>query len=578
MNFENQTRLIKMREQNPNDPIHLIYDSTLLNAKANRELLDFCTENEITPVDAEQFKSRVTGQEARLYQLYKNEIEHLDNGGNLGVASDILRWLRESYLLGSYTDLDVPLNTKGFPKRVDLEVPLLLNIGSLKLLGNMEMLIVLNEYIALADGQEEVAQQDIERVQAGIADKLENYYSDYIEETEHALGNSNFLNRVLLGYMKNRAESLYIKLANDLRARALKELNVNSISSRELRAYASKIMSNSRSYLDFKRSGEETDHDVVVRLRNELKSQLGFIKWLFFRSEYKQIQKQLELNDEDFINSMMKKEKSLYIKSIVVCTTGPIAVAKSFFGTYVMTKDEVNKRAVPVSFSHYNLDQAFLSNNVIPMHQNAWGMLKYLGVDVGVLNDSSWLEEGMALQDARQAKLLETKQDLEMNLPQKLAAIKSGVAEHLSKLEVEDTGLFSFLFKSRRTAKIEALNAVLGCFDDNESFNIKQFRQAVSQFKPNVYDGLLSRDTETLINYIEELCHQAIVLRVSRDRKLHMKPQFYTNPMKDMLVATQQRQTDAAESEPVQHDKVFSDHVGPKTNTTVNTSLVPTFK
>lgn len=31
MNFENQTRLIAMREQCPTDPIHLIYDSALLN-------------------------------------------------------------------------------------------------------------------------------------------------------------------------------------------------------------------------------------------------------------------------------------------------------------------------------------------------------------------------------------------------------------------------------------------------------------------------------------------------------------------------------------------------------------------
>jgi glucosyltransferase Lgt1/2/3 len=562
MNFENQTRLIKMREQNPNDPIHLIYDSTLLNEKANKELLDFCTENDITPIDADQFKSKVKGLEAELYQFYKDEIQNLSNGGNLGVASDILRWLRESYLLGSYTDLDVPLNTNGVPKRVDLKVPLLLNIGSLKLLGNMEMLIVLNEYIALAEGQEQVAQKDIDRVHAGILEKLENYQSDYIEETEKALGNSNFLNRVLLGYMKNRAESLYIKLANDLRARALNERGGRTITSRELRGYANRIMSNPSNYLDFKRKQGEENQDVIKRLRNELRGELGFIKWLFFRSEYKQIQRQLKLSDTDFIDSMMKKEKSLYIKSIVVCTTGPISVAKSFFGTYVMTKDEVNEKVVPVAFSHYNLDKAFLSNNVIPMHQNAWGMLRYLGVDVGVLNDSSWLEEGMALQNVRQSKLLESKQDLEMNLPQKLAVLNGMIAAHLRKLEADDKGLFSFIFKSRRTAKIEALKAVMGCFDENQSFDIKQFRKAVSQFKPNVFDGSLSRETEYFITTLEELCHEAIVLRVARDKKLHMDPKFANNPMKDMLIPSVQKQSDAPETAPV-HSKVFSEFVEP---------------
>lgn len=531
MNFENQTRLIKMREKNPKDPIHLVYDSTLLNEKANGELIAFCVENDIAPVDAAQFKSELTGLEAALYTYYKDEITHLGQGGNLGVASDILRWLHTSYRRGSYTDLDVPLNTSKFPETVDIEVPLLLNIGSLKLLGDKEMLIVLNEYIALAEGQEHLAKADIDRVHAGILEKLEDYSSDYIEETEKALGTSSFLNRVLLGYMKNRAESLYIKLANDLRTRALQERGVKSITSRELRGYASEIMSTPERYIDFKRNEGESEQDVTKRLRKELASQLGFVKWLFFRSEYTEIQKQLELNDKQFIESMMKKEKSLYIKSIVVCTTGPIAVAKSFFGSYVMTKDEVDSKVVPVAFSHYDLHKAFLSNNVIPMHQNAWGMLQYLGVDVGVLNDSSWLEEGMALQDVRQKALLEKQKQLEEQLPQKLSTIHAMATEHLLKLQSEDKGWFGFLFRSRRAAKMELLSVTLSCFDEQQSFDIKRFRAAAAEFKPEAFDGLLSSETKFIYTKLETLCHEAIVLRVSRDKKMSMVPKPVSNPM-----------------------------------------------
>ena len=75
MNFENQTRLIAIREKNPRDVIHLVYDSTMLNKQALHDLDVFCKENNIIPVDADTFKDKLQSpQEQELYECYKDEI------------------------------------------------------------------------------------------------------------------------------------------------------------------------------------------------------------------------------------------------------------------------------------------------------------------------------------------------------------------------------------------------------------------------------------------------------------------------------------------------------------------------
>lgn len=519
MNFENQTRLIRMREKNPQDKIHLIFDSSLLNFKAREELQEFCTENDLIAVDADEFRDKLqTSNEQQLYKFYKDEIEHLHEGGNLGVASDILRCLSPSYRLGTYTDLDVPLDTAALPEVVEVDSPLLLNIGSLKLLGTKEMVIVLNELIAVVD--EEAAQDKINAIQAGLINKLTSYSSDYIKETESTLGKGGFLNRILVSYMKNREESMYIQKSTEIWK------SEHLPSSRELRAYINQIMTDKTKYLDFhKQSDQETNDSVIERLRNGLKANLGFIKWLFFRKEYNETKQLLAQDNDQFVASMMKKERSLYLKSIVICTTGPIEVTYSLFGNYILNSDEVESQARLMAFSHYGLDKAFLSNNVIPLHENAWGMLRYLGADVGELNDSSWLEEGVSLQEQRYKKLLEIQKDLENTLPSKMATMKHNIEAQMSQLKKETQGIFGFFRRDRKNAKINALQEILNCFETNpESFDIDAFREVLKSIKasPAVFSGYFFHRTEKLVLDLEKLCHQAIVYRVVKGRKISM--------------------------------------------------------
>ena len=168
LNIENQVRLIAMREINPKDEISLIFDGSLLNKQAKENLAFFCKEHTITSVDAsaECFKNALqTKQEKDLYTFYQDEITNLKHGGNLAVASDIIRWLPPVYEKGTYTDFDVPVDTKGIAETISVEAPLLLNIGSLQTRGK-EIVLSNNDYIAIVDPK--AAKSDIEKIQKGF--------------------------------------------------------------------------------------------------------------------------------------------------------------------------------------------------------------------------------------------------------------------------------------------------------------------------------------------------------------------------------------------------------------------------
>jgi glucosyltransferase Lgt1/2/3 len=285
-------------------------------------------------------------------------------------------------------------------------------------------------------------------------------------------------------------------------------------------------MTNRDQYLDFhKTTPQETHAGVIKRLRTELKSQLGFVKWLFFRKNYYEVKKILAKDDDQFISYMMRVERSLYLKSIVICTTGPISVGKILFGNYVMSSDEINRSVRPYTFSHYGLQQGFLSRNVIPLHENPLRMLKYLGADVGELNDSSWLDEGISLQQKRAMVLLEKQRHLKAELPTTLMHLEKKIVEQVVRLQKESNGLFGFFGPSaRRDAKIEALQAILRCFhSESKTFDVAGLKDILSNNSFNwkqVFAGFFSRRTKNIIDELSLLCHNAVLLRVTIDKKL----------------------------------------------------------
>ncbi|MBA2650524.1 MAG: hypothetical protein H0U75_13210 [Legionella sp.] len=138
LNLENQVRLVKMRDINPEDEIHFIYDGALLSKTALIELQAFCGKYRITPQNVRSLMPHCkTVEEQNLCSLYAQEVSHLNEGGNLGVGSDILRWLSPIYTLGTYTDFDVPVDTSKLPNTITVAKPLLMSLGSVVSMGEV---------------------------------------------------------------------------------------------------------------------------------------------------------------------------------------------------------------------------------------------------------------------------------------------------------------------------------------------------------------------------------------------------------------------------------------------------------
>ncbi|CEG56091.1 glycosyltransferase family 88 protein [Legionella fallonii] len=520
MNTENKMRLIEMRELNPKDVIHLVYDSSLLNTKALDELAAFCKEHAITPVDANSFEHEIISEkEKKLFKFYKDEINNLNDGGNLAVASDILRWLYPVYSKGGYTDFDVPVDTSALPETVNVHTPLLLNIGSLRT-RNKDVILSNNDYIAVVDP--EAAKEEIEKVQEGVISVLQQYDNDFIEKTIEEFGRDSFINQYLIQFMKNRSESIYI-------ARSKSEFP--AMGSRQLRSHINQIMTNPEKFLEFAKKGsDETDKEVILRLRKELNEQLGFFKWLFFRSEYNEIKNALQQSDDDLIAYLMKKERTLYLKSIVVCTTGPIAIAKFLFDGYVFNSDNFDEEIAPYSFNSYGLKSAFQSKNTISMNESIWGMMNFLGSEEGALNDSSWLETGAQLQKSRAELLDERRNQLRESLPQEFKNFKKNIEEQIQQLEENSKGFWGLFFADRKREKIKALQAVLTCYN-GDSFDTNKFREVLNDIQPNidmVYAGWFSHKTQDLIEGLKALSHQSIVFMLTQERQIDLKPQAST--------------------------------------------------
>ncbi|KTD00375.1 hypothetical protein OQJ19_15930 [Fluoribacter gormanii] len=511
MNLENQIRLIEMREKNPTDSIHLVYDSNLLTHSSVTSLHEFCREHKIISLDAHTIHTSLqSDNEKKLYDFYKDEICNLKSGGNLAVASDILRWLSPVFKKGTYTDFDFPVDTSNLPKMIATEMPILLNIGSLKM-GKKEFILSNNDFVAIVD--EIAARKNIERVQSGLISRLEHYDTDFIERTESELNADSFINRHLLKFMKNRSESLYIAKSKEIIPPDA------SNSSLKIRAYINEVMTDKNKFLDFNKIDvQETHEHVIQRLRKDLETQLNLIKYLFFSKEYSSIKHILEKNDDKFLNYLMNKERDLYIKSIVVCTTGPIQISNALFSGYVVDSDKFIKEIQPLSFNHYGLQNAFRSQNSIPLHENVLGMLKFLGVDEGELNDSSWLDSGKKLQASRTKLLAARQKELALSLPASFCSIKNEMERYIQKITHTPK---HFASKERSRARIEDLELILSCFNQDNQFNILQFKNVLHNIRH--HNGY----TQKLIEDLETLCHDAIIFSVAKDKKIKLSPPSY---------------------------------------------------
>lgn len=541
MNTENQMRLIAMRLQNPQDDIHLIYDASLLTPHALSQLQTFCQEHGIRPIDADAFSQQtLSDKEKSLYGFYKDEITHLKAGGNLAVASDILRWLRPVYELGTYTDFDVPVDTSNLGDTVTVGAPLLLNIGSLQTRGR-EIVLSNNDFIAVVEPQK--AQAEINTIQEGILAVLSVYDNDFVEKTEEDIGTDSFWGRLLIKLMKNRSESIYIAKSKTIIPR-----QDEFKSSRQLRDYISRVMTDRQEFIHFnKTSDNEMDEQVIRRLRDALSNELGFIKWFFFRNEYDEIKRVIEKNDDSIlIDYLMKKERTLYLKSIVVCTTGPIAIAKALFNGYVFNTNHFKEHIEKYSFNFYGLQHSFISKNSIPIHESLLGMMSFLGTEDGKLSDSSWLENGAQLQKTRGELLIEQKNKFQSKMTAIFSRLKNEIAVHIQQIREDTQGALGFYRRSSRQRKVETLEAALACFNSEEGFDTEKFGRLLRSIKGKeheVYAGFAFSHTKDLIERLESASHRALLFGLTNNRHVlfKKKEQSQNNQQESVAVSVFKR-------------------------------------
>ncbi|KTC76203.1 putative glucosyltransferase Lgt1 [Legionella birminghamensis] len=134
--YQNDFR--EYREKNPAGFLSLVYAKSLLNTSALLELSEFAEKNQISLISFENdLKTLIeqfgTATDKRCYQLASYELSKYSNqnGGNLAVVSDLIRWSSVLLRIGSYADTDVEIGQHKWTDSIPMEKSVALNLGSL---------------------------------------------------------------------------------------------------------------------------------------------------------------------------------------------------------------------------------------------------------------------------------------------------------------------------------------------------------------------------------------------------------------------------------------------------------------
>lgn len=185
MNVKNQVRLRKLRFDNPNDEITLIYDSRLLLPQALNDLYKFCKKHQIAYKDAAEIKA-ANELEQRLLYFYEEEIfaiANYDKAGNPAAASDILRWIKEVYSLGVYSDFDVKIKAISLDELI-VDEPIIIK----KELCGEEVIIFNNNFVAIVEGEntaEKVA--EVQKYMLALLDNTKIAYGKMLNKLEKSI-------------------------------------------------------------------------------------------------------------------------------------------------------------------------------------------------------------------------------------------------------------------------------------------------------------------------------------------------------------------------------------------------------
>ncbi|OJY09376.1 MAG: hypothetical protein BGO90_03890 [Legionella sp. 40-6] len=157
LGIENELRLIRLRQQNPQTDVSLIYSARLLTPLAIASLRTFCDKHAIDlyDFDTEIMSLLSHHNDIRMYQIARKELikTQRQQGGNFSAASDCLRLIVPVIAkLGIYMDFDVPCAFANTTETtVDAEAPLLLTIEGEYVFQGLEFHVYVNtDFLACA--------------------------------------------------------------------------------------------------------------------------------------------------------------------------------------------------------------------------------------------------------------------------------------------------------------------------------------------------------------------------------------------------------------------------------------------
>ena len=401
MNQENQLRLIHMRVHNPNDLIHLIYSKQLLTEKSITDLQSFCDTHNIIPVSLEEditpeVFTNQSATEIRLLELCQQEISALKSGGNLAAASDILRWLQPVYSRGIYSDLDVTPMTHHLPEEIDVEAPILMNIGSIKLsiarlmTNNLESISLNNDLIAVV-GNDERALHIILKIQEYIIHAYENpaiyseYYECVVHDTTHYITQRlGAICGALIAAESVRQNPCAI-LGDELTEMSLSMINSNPILIRhEL------TKKHSLSNIVFCREQvERMIPDAYVACDSQIQE--------YYANMLREIMPPAIIDgktDDELITFEREKNYAMLLKWTVTAVTGPQALIVSMFNCASLSAEKIDEKIKPYTFKNYNLENEFNSLNSSGLHINTNEYLEKTSQPPGLIGDQAWTHAG----------------------------------------------------------------------------------------------------------------------------------------------------------------------------------------
>jgi glucosyltransferase Lgt1/2/3 len=484
LNLENCVRLVKMRELNPRDEIHFIYDSNLLSEKALRELEVFCDKYQIISKDVQKevIPYCQTEEEKNLIEIYTSEITNLNAGGNLAVGSDILRWLKPVYELGTYTDFDGHVDTSKLPETILVDKPLLMNIGSVVIKGDVESVYINNDVVAVVNSQD--ALSDIQKIQKTI---YTNCSQQSQEQTFIAEYISTYENRISALFSPSKAKnilkfdpnfSILSSLANLSKEKTAREVRKEIIDSTANNlVFGKEILKN----YNIRVSDKKVTAIAAIRQRATLEQQLGWTNWwLLPKKQYKQMEALASMQDDEALLTKVREQtRMVLLKTSVVHTTGPGALMHSLFNELFYKKVSINSEVAPFSFAHYGLDKAFISKNSLSLHTSSKvATSKMQNMEIGATNDLSWLQEGQNAIVEREKKIIEA----QAHMPQYFGDMRGKIENHIEKIKADLNGCFGFYRYKERQAKIQALTNILRHFDGS-FFNVSGFNKVLGEYR-----------------------------------------------------------------------------------------------